>query len=406
MAKQTFMYRLNILSSYQTAVLLMGVLTLEFLIAYFIGMILTRSNDWKNELFEFIKREPWNVFFLMLFVWIIICTMHSADKYTSIFGTEYRYEGLVTYCCYAAVYMCVHIVKEAKYRKCIFNTYAVTAVILGICLLLQDNHLLYMHKIFVYDRATVFSQFNLVMTGLFLTSDIKKNEIMYAAGIAFQLFCLLVNNTFGAYLGSMFGVIAVCIMYVVRTNNIKKILVPIIIYISLSAVSMSGIIPSSSGQNLKVNLSTFSHDVNAVVSDAEDADGAGTGRMRLWKACLKMIPESPILGYGPEQLNEKYAGELGGVLAGGTDRPENEYIQYMVFMGIPGLVMYMSALISMMICQLKKIKKMELITIASAGCALAYAAGACFGNSMYYTTPYFYMFLGMTARTIKLKNTK
>ena len=379
MAEQTFMYRLNILSSYQTAVLLMGVLTLEFLIAYFIGMILTRSNDWKNELFEFIKREPWNVFFLMLFVWIIICTMHSADKYTSIFGTEYRYEGLVTYCCYAAVYMCAHIVKEAKYRKCIFNTYAVTAVILGICLLLQDNHLLYMHKIFVYDRATVFSQFNhfgyylnmsiLVMTGLFLTSDIKKNEIMYAAGIAFQLFCLLVNNTFGAYLGSMFGVIAVCIMYAVRTNNIKKILVPII-------------------------------------SDAEDADGAGTGRMRLWKACLKMIPESPILGYGPEQLNEKYAGELGGVLAGGTDRPENEYIQYMVFMGIPGFVMYMGALISMMICQLKKIKKMELITIASAGCALAYAAGACFGNSMYYTTPYFYMFLGMTARTIKLKNMK
>lgn len=128
--------------------------------------------------------------------------------------------------------------------------------------------------------------------------------------------------------------------------------------------------------------------------------------MRLWKACLKMIPESPILGYGPEQLNEKYAGELGGVLAGGTDRPENEYIQYMVFMGIPGFAMYIGALISMMICQLKKIKKLELITIASAGCALAYAAGACFGNSMYYTTPYFYMFLGMTARTIKLENTK
>ena len=153
-------------------------------------------------------------------------------------------------------------------------------------------------------------------------------------------------------------------------------------------------------------LSTFSHDVNSVVSDAEDADGAGTGRMRLWKACLKMIPESPILGYGPEQLNEKYSDVFRGSLAGGTSRPENEYIQYMVFMGIPGFAMYIGALISMMICQLKKIKKLELITIASAGCALAYAAGACFGNSMYYTTPYFYMFLGMTARTIKLENTK
>lgn len=120
MAEQTFMYRLNILSSYQTAVLLMGVLTVEFLTAYFIGMILTRSNNWKMSCLSLLK-ENHGMYFLMLFVWIIICTMHSNDKYTSIFGTEYRYEGLVTYCCYAAVYMCTHIVKEAKYR----NTYLI-----------------------------------------------------------------------------------------------------------------------------------------------------------------------------------------------------------------------------------------------------------------------------------------
>ena len=83
----------------------MGVLTLEFLIAYFIGMILTRSNNWKNELFEFIKKRTMECIFLMLFVWIIICTMHSADKYTSIFGTEYRYEGLVTYSLCGGLYV-------------------------------------------------------------------------------------------------------------------------------------------------------------------------------------------------------------------------------------------------------------------------------------------------------------
>lgn len=63
MAEQTFMYRLNILSSYQTAVLLMGVLTLEFLIAYFIGMILTRSNDWKMSCLSLLKENHGMYFF-------------------------------------------------------------------------------------------------------------------------------------------------------------------------------------------------------------------------------------------------------------------------------------------------------------------------------------------------------
>lgn len=63
MAEQTFMYRLNILSSYQTAVLLMGVLTLEFLTAYFIGMILTRSNNWKMSCLSLLKENHGMYFF-------------------------------------------------------------------------------------------------------------------------------------------------------------------------------------------------------------------------------------------------------------------------------------------------------------------------------------------------------
>ena len=61
--EQTFMYRLNILSSYQTAVLLMGVLTLEFLTAYFIGMILTRSNNWKMSCLSLLKENHGMYFF-------------------------------------------------------------------------------------------------------------------------------------------------------------------------------------------------------------------------------------------------------------------------------------------------------------------------------------------------------
>lgn len=63
--------------------------------------------------------------------------------------------------------MCTHIVKEAKYRKYIFNTYAVTAVILGICLLLQDNHLLYMQK-YLFMIEQLYSA-SLIILGIILT---------------------------------------------------------------------------------------------------------------------------------------------------------------------------------------------------------------------------------------------
>lgn len=97
--------------------------------------------------------------------------------------------------------------------------------------------------------------------------------------------------------------------------------------------------------------------------------------------------------YGPEQLNDQYWKSTV------TDRPANEYIQHMVFLGIPGLILYLGALITMLVCQLKKIKKLELTTIAAAVCVIAYAVCAFTGNTMFYTTPYMFMFLGMAAKS-------
>ena len=119
--------------------------------------------------------------------------------------------------------------------------------------------------------------------------------------------------------------------------------------------------------------------------------------MVLWKACFKMIPESPVVGYGPEQLNDKYS----GAMLPWTDRPANEYIQHMVFLGIPGLLLYLASLITMLVCQLKGIKKLTLTTIAAAGCVIAYAVCAFTGNTMFYTTPYMFMFLGLAGKSWK-----
>ena len=398
---EDYIYQFNILSKYQTVVMFMGLLTIQLIIVYGIGLIIWNRGKIKSSLISYMRKRPWNIFFALMLIWSIVCTLCSNDIHTSFFGTEYRYDGLLTYFFYAAVYVCANIIKDEKSRKDVLISYAITSAVMGVCLLLQDYGVI--TNVFKLERATVFNQFNhmgyylnmsvLFMTGLFLMEDNKKRKILCTAGIAFQIYCLIVNNTFGGYLGTVVGVISVCLIYVIKTKKKNVIAVPIAILIVLSIMSSVGLVPSSGKSNIGGDFIKLFKDTQSIATGADDMDKAGTGRMTYWKACFKMIPESPIVGYGPEQLNDQYWESTV------TDRPANEYIQHMVFLGIPGLILYLGALITMLVCQLKKIKELELTTIAAAGCVIAYAVCAFTGNTMFYTTPYMFMFLGMAAKS-------
>lgn len=84
------------------------------------------------------RKRPWNIFFALMLIWSIVCTLCSNDIHTSFFGTENRYDGLLTYFFYAVVYMCANIIKDEKSRKDVLNSYAITSAVMGVCLLLQD----------------------------------------------------------------------------------------------------------------------------------------------------------------------------------------------------------------------------------------------------------------------------
>lgn len=399
-----FRVRYNMDSDYQMLVTILGIITLEFILIYAIGLFVLRGKSIGRRVRDFIKNEPWNLFFAILILWSVVCTLKSSDVQTSFLGSTYRYEGLKAYFYYAAIYSCAHIIRDDKARKCIMNTYAGVSVLLGICLVFQNNNLFGFDRIFAYGGATVFCQFNhmgyylnmsvMIMAGLFIASEKMISKIVYALGMAFQLYCLLLNNTFGAYLGAMTGLLILSVIYIIRTKSVKKMIIPVLIFVTVSGLSMSGRIRTISGENLTKNFEVLAHDTQLIAQNADDADRAGTGRMGMWKAGLKMVPESPVFGYGPEMINKEYFAKYMNY----TERVENEYLQYMIFLGIPGLLLYLTAFATMIVCQLKNINKLGLITIASAGCVAGYLVGAFVGNSMYYTAPYMYMFLGLATK--------
>lgn len=114
----------------------------------------------------------------------------------------------------------------------------------------------------------------------------------------------------------------------------------IIVIIAFIFVSLLGNITSENVASK--NISTFFNDISKVVTKDKESNEfkkTGSGRMRLWMQGLQFISEKPILGYGPENLGDKYL-KCGITM----DRPHNLLIQLATNSGLPGLLLYMSAI--------------------------------------------------------------
>ena len=116
---------------------------------------------------------------------------------------------------------------------------------------------------------------------------------------------------------------------------------------------------------------------------------AGSGRAKLWRYGLIMISQKPILGYGAENLEAEYA-----KYNVNADRPHNLLIQLATTSGIPGLLLYVSAIAIILFRGIKYLKVDDEVYLVAYFVTLAYLISAMFGNSMYYTSPYFFIFLG------------
>ena len=91
-----------------------------------------------------------------------------------------------------------------------------------------------------------------------------------------------------------------------------------------------------------------------------------------------------------ESLQEYYRSQKGYI----NDRPHNIILQVSAFIGIPGAIIYLALIIVIAWYNLKNIKK-DGMNIMIYFTAMCYFISSMFGNSMYYTSPYFMILLGL-----------
>ena len=384
--------------AYTDMMMFLGACTIVFWLIFVIGRLICAG----DHMWHMAKTEPWHFLLLGMLTWSVVSTFRARNVLWAIIGTGYRKDGLLSYFIYAAVMGCGFLINSRERRHSVLKWFAGVANIIALLMMFQEWNMPLVTDYINNTRAAVFYNSNhlayylcmsiLCLAGLFVYETSTKNQIYYALAMGFQTYVMIVNNTFGSYLAVLVGVVAVVIFGARKQQKMSwKMWIPVGIVLLLSLLSCLGGIPSSSGENLWDNIRALFVDTQKVASNAEDASSAGSGRILLWVTAVKMIGERPLFGWGPEMLYGEYARITG------YDRPHNEYIQHAVFLGIPALLMYLAALLTLFIHQWKHLPKLQETTVIAAGAVVAYLFSAIFGNTMFYTTPYFFMLLGFAA---------
>lgn len=369
---------------------------------YFILEKIKKAQDKK----EIIKELLPIFIFVLYMIWTLISCILSPNRELAFKGTSYRKEGYIMYLIYAGYFFCAYLLESKKLRKILLNIFVIVSIFLIIISRAYFTVLKYT-DIFLYNTPdkSVFAQFNhygyyLMMSlmcalGLFITEKNKILKVVYLVAYTVIGYALIFNNTFGCYLATAIVLIAYCIYALVKKRDRAVALIATAIFIILSFTV------TKNDKNLAYeNMSGLVSDIKTIITKVfnieEDSpeveknfEKAGTSRMLLWKNGVKFIKERPIIGYGPENLKEKYKS-----VSINQDRPHNLLIQLATTSGIPGMILYVTAVGIIVVRGIKNLIKNNGSGKIFLIIVITYLTSAMFGNSMYYTSPYYFIFLG------------
>ena len=361
-----------------------------------------------------IKKFIPEILLILLLVISVISSILSENQHLSIFGEPYRKEGLIVYFMYIGIMLMASIIKDNKYIKYICQSIIISCLIITIIPLFRNNFTYYKFTN-IFHNTNHYGYYLMINVMLSLFMFMNSNKLIkkttYIIIYIFFLYLLIRNNTFGSYL-AVFATIIFLLIYslITKYNRLKTVLIFILLMIVSFAVSNFDIkigerihLESTKGMLLN-NLFVLKRDIKGIIdNDGAIMYSAGSYRLTLWKEAWKYTLKHPTFGGGMECLRNYYISDLKMFYTDFNDRPHNSIIQVAAFIGIPGAIIYFSFIMYIAISNLIIMKKDDtnIMIYASAMC---YFLSSLLGNSMYYTSPYFMILLGLLIGFYRFKN--
>lgn len=332
------------------------------------------------------KPQKWDICFILLLLWGFFSVIFAEDKELAIIGSH-RMDGYFSYLIYASVYIGVRSLKNEKIKLWLIRFFSLVATSLCMDFFFKES----ITSIFFNQNhfGYLLTLSSMLLCGLFIYEERIYIKIPYILMFCINAYTLINVNTFGCYLAVLLGLVFTPVLMLISKKGKSFVLQSFIVLVLFVVISIG----ADSGTNItRNNFNQLGSDIEKIATNAEDVNDAGSYRIRLWKHSFKYIKEKPIFGWGPE--NTYYSFYEDGM---GYDRPHNEYIQCALFMGIPAAIFYIVGLVLIFIHCMKNRKQLPSYAIISGITVFAYCISAFFGNSMFYTTPYFFIMLGIVS---------
>lgn len=368
---------------------------------------------------------------LLVLLWSILSASFSNDPKTCFVGDPYRQDGVLTYGLYALVFITAMQLSD-RHMRCVAETLCAVCAVTGIIVITGGKLIPGLFYLENDLRALMFHQYNHygyflavcfpVCFGLIL-SDEKPGWLLTPVRLAeFWLICNAI--AFNSVRGSFLAIVAALVGWNLAVlcghrEKWKKMLLLDILFIAT-------ILGLNTGSTLLDRMDVLVDQLESLFGTAPDipqataapqpqvtapqsaapagntavssaVDHLGSERGLLWRLGIQFALDRPIFGHGPDNLGPLYMAYRADI----PDRPHNELIQIAASLGFPALAFYVTAIaahVADFFRFFKKLSVFHLAVFASTGC---YLVSSLFGNTMYYTTPYYFMMLGFGYRIFK-----
>lgn len=379
----------------QFIITVVGVIGMFNYILYFYKYKHENKLDLKSTLKKYIPL----FLIILLFIFALISTFFAKDKHIAIMGESYRKEGLIRYLFYAGFILASSIIKNKKYIYNILKIIVISSVLIVIIPSFNPYNTINIFN--DYEFSNIYFQFNhygyylmiccILSLFIFLKQKNNYKKIICIGIYTILSIFLILNNTFGCILAFIITLLCLFIYCFIFKWKRKNILIVSIIFITLSCI----MVDKNCNNIVFNNFKSLFLDGKTVVGYTFNKENenefykTGTYRGLLWKHAIDLTLKHPIVGGGIESLNHYY-----GINGINQDRPHNIILQISSFIGIPGAIIYIILIFYIVYNNFIKLKNKNSIQICLFFTGMCYFISSMFGNTMFYTSPYFLIILG------------
>ena len=344
---------------------------------------------------EKIKKDAASFLFAAFAVMILLSTAINGLTREAVHGIPYRNIGIFGMLLFLVVYYGVsaQITIDALREKIIL-VYMAVADLVGLSAL-WDRYII---EIPAYhakkELSAVFFNGNhygyfllmavLLGLGWYMYGEDKKLYFGIATMIL-NIFLLMINHSMGCIL-SLVAVMVMMVISILRSERDRSRRLIILCCLALACLAAAVIF----SLDIREEFISLKEDISGLLSNSTNGT-EGHNRLILWSLTWGYIKEYPLLGSGCEAI----AFDLQEVT--GRSNPHNELLTYAAYYGIPAAICYASGVISVFVQYFRHRANASAAVKTAVLAATGYFISSMFGVAMFYTTPLFFVFLGIAS---------